>query len=110
MKNSRNSTGGRPNVSPDASAAGPSLAPTGTTGTVGLGLDEGSAQRRKEDANKTFDVFISVHVGSLGNAAKELKAAIEALGYSAFLCSVDIPGGGGFREEIVRAVKSCKVY
>jgi hypothetical protein len=60
-------------------------------------------------SGETSEVFLSVHVASLGGAAKQLKQAIEAQGRSVFLCT-DISGGLGFRDEIIKAVKACKVF
>jgi hypothetical protein len=74
-----------PSLSPDAQPSAPSV-----SGTL-------------------CEVFISVHVASLGAVAKQLKQAIEAQGRSVFLCT-DLSGGVNFRDEIIQGVKACKVF
>ena len=59
--------------------------------------------------NDNVDVFLSVHIASLGAVAAVVKQALERQGKRVFLCT-DLPGGVNFRDEIIKAVKSCKVF
>ena len=56
------------------------------------------------------DVMISLHVGSMAQSAGQLKTYLEELGLKVWICTVDLGGGEDFRDSIVEAVKSAKVF
>lgn len=62
-----------------------------------------------------MEIFLSVHVSSLGDCAKRLKDTIErklqmgSNGTKVFLCT-DLAGGVNYRDEIIKGVKDCKVF
>lgn len=55
------------------------------------------------------DIFISVHVSSLGAAAKKLQEELEELGKKVFL-STELQAGVNYRNSISTSVKACKVF
>jgi hypothetical protein len=55
------------------------------------------------------DVFISLQVGSMKPSALILKKALEDIGLKVWIC-VEMVGGDDFRDEIVRGLKSSKVF
>jgi hypothetical protein len=59
-----------------------------------------------------MDIFLSVHISSMGDCAKRVKDCIDkqiGQGGKVFLCT-DLTGGVSYRDEIIKAVKECKVF
>jgi len=54
------------------------------------------------------DIFISLNVSSMKESALHLKNYLESKGLSVWIC-VDLLGGENYRDEIIKALKSCSV-
>lgn len=54
--------------------------------------------------------MISLHVSSMKPSALKLKEFLEKAGLKVWMCTSDLQGGDNYRNEIVNAVKTCKVF
>lgn len=57
-----------------------------------------------------IDVFLSLHVGSTRASGVYIAHELRKIGLTVWICTESLAGGDSYRDEIVKAIKECKVF